>query len=233
MRKMKMFSKFAGMTAMAVSLLLSVSLSAMTDKHDPEGHVLVREWKKYSDAVSKDLPQSRADILEDIMDKAESRRLTWDFYDAVRKYYGTVRSYDWKKAQTLDEVLKERVLEYGSPVLVWNFAEVWPLYTDRAEVTDIAAMKELLQERNCPFYGQDRYIGNGRIPEYIAGNIGNDYEYLLWSALMYGYYSEPLSVGEGSAAFDTAADILEKHLLKRCDKKHFHQDKFLQKQSLF
>ena len=212
MRKMKMFSKFAGMTAMAVSLLLSVSLSAMTDKHDPEGHVLVREWKKYSDAVSKDLPQSRADILEDIMDKAESRRLTWDFYDAVRKYYGTVRSYDWKKAQTLDEVLKERVLEYGSPVLVWNFAEVWPLYTDRAEVTDIAAMKELLQERNCPFYGQDRYIGNGRIPEYIAGNIGNDYEYLLWSALMYGYYSEPLSAGEGSAAFDTAADILEKHL---------------------
>ena len=29
---------------------------------------------------------------------------------------------------------------------------------------------------------------------------------------MYGYYSEPLSAGEGSAAFDTAADILEKHL---------------------
>ena len=163
--------------------------------------------------MEKDLPQTGAELLEDIMDKAESRRLAWDFYDAVRKYYGTVSAFDWKRARTLDEVLKERVEDYGSAVVTWNFADVWPLYTDRADVRDIAAMKEMRKERNPRFYGQDRYIGNGRIPDVIVGNIGNDYEYLLWSAFMYAYYSVPvLAESDSSGTFDAAADILEKYL---------------------
>ena len=206
----------ASLAALLFSFQICAGASAGRDGGDDEGHVLKREWRKYDEAAENDLPQTASKTLEDIMDKAESRRLAWDFYDAVRKYYGTVSAFDWKQARTLDEVLKERVEKFGSAVVTWNFADVWPLYTDRADIKDIAAMKELQKERNPQFYGQDRYIGNGRIPEVIAGNIGNDYEYLLWSAFMHGYYSEPvLAEKDSSGTFDVAADILEKYLGSR------------------
>ena len=162
--------------ATAVFLLAAAGLSARGLKTDADGHVLVREWKEYSETVRKDLPQSRAEVLEEIMDKAEDRRLTWDFYDAIRKYYGTVASYDWKKAGAAVETLKERIAGYGSPVMIWNFADVWPFYTDREDIGSIAAMKELQREKNSRFYSADRFIGNGRVPDEIVGNIGNDYE---------------------------------------------------------
>ena len=206
----------ASLAALLFAFQICAGASAGMDGGDDEGHVLKREWRKYDEAVEKDLPQTASKTLEDIMAKAESRRLAWDFCDAVRKYYGTVSAFDWKQARTLDEVLKERVEKFGSAVVTWNFADVWPLYTDRADIKDIAAMKELQKERNPQFYGQDRYIGNGRIPEVIAGNIGNDYEYLLWSAFMYGYYSKPvLAEKDSSGTFDAAADILEKYLGSR------------------
>ena len=199
--------------ATAVFLLAAAGLSARGLKTDADGHVLVREWKEYSEAVRKDLPQSGAEVLEEIMDKAEDRRLTWDFYDAIRKYYGTVASYDWKKAGAAVETLKERIAGYGSPVMIWNFAEVWPFYTDREDIGSIAAMKELQREKNSCFYSADRFIGNGRVPDEIVGNIGNDYEYLLWSALMYGYGRKPGGAGKDSAdVFTAAADVLESHL---------------------
>ena len=208
------FSASAAFLAVLLSFSpICAGASAGTDGSSGRDRTLEKEWKKYEETVEKDLPQTGAELLEDIMDKAESRRLAWDFYDAVRKYYGTVSAFDWKRARTLDEVLKERVEDYGSAVVTWNFADVWPLYTDRADVRDIAAMKELRKERNPRFYGQDRYIGNGRIPDVIVGNIGNDYEYLLWSAFMYGYYSVPvLAESDSSGTFDAAADILEKYL---------------------
>lgn len=199
--------------ATAVFLLAAAGLSARGLKTDADGHVLVREWKEYSEAVRKDLPQSGAEVLEEIMDKAEDRRLTWDFYDAIRKYYGTVASYDWKKAGAAVETLKERITGYGSPVMIWNFADVWPFYTDREDIGSIAAMKELQREKNSRFYSADRFIGNGRVPDEIVGNIGNDYEYLLWSALMYGYGRKPGGAGKDSAdVFTAAADVLESHL---------------------
>ena len=210
-------SRFSASAAFLAVLLsfspICAGASAGTDGSRDRGRTLEKEWEKYEETVEKDLPQTGAELLEDIMDKAESRRLAWDFYDAVRKYYGTVSAFDWKRARTLDEVLKERVEDYGSAVVTWNFADVWPLYTDRADVRDIAAMKELRKERNPRFYGQDRYIGNGRIPDVIVGNIGNDYEYLLWSAFMYGYYSgSVLAEKDSSGTFDAAAGILEKYL---------------------
>lgn len=184
--------------------------SAKRQIPDDDGHVLAREWKEYREALEKDLPQSQAEILEKIMDKAESRRYSWDFYDAVRKYHSAARSRDWKSAGTLAEDLKSRVETFGSPVVSWNFAEVWPLYTDRADIRDISEMKELRNENNAGFYRQDRYIGNGRIPEAVMENISNDYEYLLWSAFMYGYYSAPYGSGRDTL-FTVPAGILKEY----------------------
>ena len=199
---------FMAMTA-AILLSSAAAVSAKTVKRDADGHVLVKDWKEYAEAVEKDLPQSQEKILARIIGKAEDRRLPWDFYDAVRRYPGAVRSYNWKNVQDTIAMLESRVTGFGSPVVTWNLAEVWPLNMERPDIDDIAASEELRREKNDQFYTQDRFAGNGRIPEVIVGNIGSDYEYLLWSAFMRNSYSVPYTGRDSSGTGIRAAALLE------------------------
>ena len=206
----RLISVIAVTAAVIVSGLSGVS--AAYAKTDDCGHVLVREWKDYYEAVEKDLPQTRADVLEKIIGKAEKRRLSWDFYDAVRKYRDAVRSFDWKRYNAETDTLRARIAEYGDPVVIWNFSDVYPRLAEVPDMEDIAAMTFLKSRRSDSFYKDDRFFREGLLPEAIAGNISCDYEYLLWSALMRWYiYSPVRSESGGQDNFDIACNALAEY----------------------
>ncbi len=177
------------LTIAAIFFITAVTVSAKPAKRDSDGHVLVKEWTEYCEAAAEDLPRTRENILGKILDKAESERLDWDFYDAACKYYDAIRSYDWKKASGTYDALQKRITDYGSPVMLWNAGHNFPYFIDIneygiRELTSGAAGERLRQERNDPFYLQDRFLKSGSLPSVIVANLRNDYEYLLWSALM-------------------------------------------------
>ncbi len=192
-KKMKNFSKLAAVAAMA--LTVAAGASAKGDKRDDAGHVLTEDWKEYCKAEAEDLPQTQEKILSDIIRKAETRKLDWDFYDAAGKYCLAARSYDWKKASVISEDLKKRITEYGSPVVLWNAGNNAPFYLDIPDIRELAADKEkLIQEKNDQFYSADRFLrsNSGRLPSVIVEEMENDYEYLLWSAFMRGCMYSPV-----------------------------------------
>ena len=206
----RLISVIAVTAAVIVSGLSGVS--AAYAKTDDCGHVLVREWKDYYEAVEKDLPQTRADVLEKIIGKAEKRRLSWDFYDAVRKYRDAVRSFDWKRYNAETDTLRARIAEYGDPVVIWNFSDVYPRLAEVPDMEDIAAMTFLKSRRSDSFYKDDRFFREGLLPEAIAGNISCDYEYLLWSALMRWYIYSPVRPESGGQDnFDIACNALAEY----------------------
>lgn len=166
--------------------LTMASLVAEAGKRDRDGHVLMSEWKNYYEAVEKDLPQTQEKVLKKLVEKSADRHLPWDFYDAVRKYCSAVRSYDWKRYGTVTDSLKTVVADYGYPVVLWNLSD-YPLYEEIPDPAGQEIRKDLLRNRNDQFYGNDRFITGGNLPEAIQNNIGNDYEYLLWSMLMRGH----------------------------------------------
>ena len=119
---------------------------------DADGHVLVAEWKKYGEAVQKDLPVTQEKILADILDKAEKRRLSWDFYDAAGKYAGVVRSRDWKRYGDVVDSLKQRITGYADPVVTWNFSDRYPFFLEAPAVSGTVSMKGLTEKVHSVFY---------------------------------------------------------------------------------
>ena len=188
----KSFPAIAGSMAVLVSLLMTVQGAyAGTVKTDDDGHVLIKDWKEYGEAVEKDLPQTQADVLERIMGKSERKGLSWDFYDAVRKYRDAVRAFDWKRFNAETGTLEKRIADYGDLVVTWNFSDTYPRLAEIPAVEEIAGETGLKDRHNSRFYTEDRYIRDSRLPEGIAAGISNDYEYLLWSALMRWYLYAP------------------------------------------
>ncbi len=213
----KSFPAIAGSMAVLVSLLMTVQGAyAGTVKTDDDGHVLIKDWKEYGEAVEKDLPQTQADVLERIIGKSERKGLSWDFYDAVRKYRDAVRAFDWKRFNAETGTLGKRIADYGDLVVTWNFSDTYPRLAEIPAVEEIAGETGLKDRHNSRFYTEDRYIRDSRLPEGIAAGISNDYEYLLWSALMRWYlYAPSRSAGTDSGNFDLAAGTLSSYYTGR------------------
>ena len=88
-------------------------------KTDGEGHVLVKEWAAQRSFEEKDLPQSRAEVLENIISTASERRLDWDFYDAWCRYYDVRVSRSWKERENVEKEFSQAVEAYGAPIVTY------------------------------------------------------------------------------------------------------------------
>ncbi len=207
-------------TIMAITLLASACALAKSEKRDDAGHVLINDWKEYYKAESADLPQTQEKILAGLLKKAETRKLDWDFYDAAGKYCTAVSSYDWKKASEVLKDLKKRIMDYGSPVVLWNAGYNPPFYLDIPDISELAADKKLIHKKNDQFYRNDRFLQNnflkgssGTLPEAILESIENDYEYLLWSAFMRGkeYSSDPDEKSDSLRSLPFATKTLKEY----------------------
>ncbi len=207
-------------TMTAAVFLAASGMSAKDVRRDNDGHVLVKEWKDYREALKDDRPQSQEKILGKLIDKAEASRLSWDFYDASRKYYYAVRSYDWKKAGDVAEALKKRVEDYDSPVVSWNLAYYGLWSVEAPSIEDILGDGRLRHEKNSQFYSRDRYLSGGHIafPEAVLESLSNDKEYLMWSFFM---FSSANAASDVSGKFDTAADALEEYYSGRYPEEAF------------
>lgn len=211
-------SVIAGIMAVAAAVIFTAAdVSARNVKRDASGHILVSEWKKLDDAVKKDLPETQKEILEDIIGKSVRRGLSWDFYSAANAYYCQVRLSDWKKAEAAAEMIAGKADELGDIVVTWNLAKERFPGIDMPSFREVAASgAELSGRETDQFYKemQDRWTGSRQIPEFIAGSIGNDYEYMLWEMLGTALVMDPadgMEPADSSVTFAEAERLLEEY----------------------
>lgn len=197
------------LTFAAVLFCMACNVFAKGDRRDDEGHLLVMEWKEYREAEEKDLPRTQEKVLKDIIDKAGNRRLSWDFYDAVKKYRDVVRSRDWKRYQAVTDSLRTAVAGYGYPVVTWNLSDSYPVFVEAPGIREISENEELKSSRNDQFYRNDRFIRGGGLPEMIVSGIGNDYEYLIWSMFMRSTVYRPVGDRDSLWNFKAVSGMLE------------------------
>lgn len=143
-------------------------------------------WKKYSRAADSDRPKEAIGILGEIMEESVSGHRAWDFYEAGRKYVGTVRSVNWKDRERAVETVMGLAEKLDEPIAGFMLASLYDreqLSGNRLREFISGSSESLKNSRNSLFY-------EGALPScpgYIAGGIRNDYEFVLWSLLMEKY----------------------------------------------
>lgn len=150
------------------------------DKTDGEGHVLVKEWAAQRSFEEKDLPQSRAEVLESIISKASERRLDWDFYDAWCRYYDVRISRSWKERENVEKEFSQAVEAYGAPIVTYCH-NVSRGRMNASEAMDFLRRNAvaLKSSRSEAFY-RNRGNVHGMLSGQLYKYIRNDYEYILW-----------------------------------------------------
>lgn len=150
------------------------------DKTDGEGHVLVKEWAAQRSFEEKDLPQSRAEVLESIISKASERRLDWDFYDAWCRYYDVRISRSWKERENVEKEFSQAVEAYGAPIVTYCH-KVSRGRMNASEAMDFLRRNAvaLKSSRSEAFY-RNRGNVHGMLSGQLYKYIRNDYEYILW-----------------------------------------------------
>ena len=202
------------MAVLAAATFAAGDACAKDGRRDASGHVLVSEWKRWEDAVKKDLPDSQREILEDILEKSEKRDLPWDFYSAAKACYYGVRLSNWKEAGATAGMIARKTGEYGNLVVTWNLAsDRFPEVELPAISAILSARESLLGKKTDQFYQnvQDGWPGSRDIPESIVGRFGNDYEYMLWEVLGRALYLDPAAGSEpadSSITFAAAKKLL-------------------------
>ena len=155
-----------------------------TDSVKDDPLVLKSLWTKYEKAVSSDLPVRAADILQDIISESEKKHLSWDFYHAWDLYVTNRESRNWKESEKYRKMMSEGISEYGDPFLVFfHDAGKWTVGADSLWSYVYSRKESLLSSRNGGFYGRRGRIFNQYVPDALAENITDDYEYSLWVLL--------------------------------------------------
>ena len=174
----------------AATLVSVFNITASATQAD-DGRVLTELWKKYEQAYKADKPQQEADILRQIKQEAQSRRLPVDFYDAATLYVSAVSRRDWKQRDALNRALEQEVQAFGHPMLTFRWMKEWK-YASTDQLWDyVQAHREGFNGSTKAFWdGLDSHLG-GALPQFLA----NDYEYVLWR-LIQGRSSQKL---EGDA----------------------------------
>ena len=167
-------------------LALAGSAAAFAQSMSNNGHQLTQLWASYDQARKDDLPQKEAEILSQIKQEAQARRLAVDFYDAATQYVGVVQRRDWKQRESALKTLGEEVKAFDEPIVTVLWLSD---YQNAATDYQWAYVKDNLdrfQGRNSAFY---RNIGS-----YLGGNLApfiqNDKEYVLWRLLQRRSYSD-------------------------------------------
>ncbi len=163
------------------------------NKTDSDGHVLVSLWSDYEKAAAKDLPQKQAEILEEIIAGARTKRLSWDFYDAWTKYRQVRINRNWKDSDEVKENMETAILKYDDPIVSFRYYRSYGRKSS-AEMLEYVQSEasRLKAQKNDAFYrkGSCSSEMGGELPSYLE----NDYEFALWETGSYGllkeYYGE-------------------------------------------
>ncbi len=146
-----------------------------TQKPDGQGHILGSLWKEYYDAQKADKPLKMAAALEKIRKEASSKRLHWDFYDAVSRKMQAELSRNWKLRDSLQKQLSADVEAYGEPIVTYSHRKD----NGAGDLLDyvLSTGSRLQAGRNPQFYSR---IG-GQMNGLLTDCVKDDYEYALWS----------------------------------------------------
>ena len=159
---------------------MSISLFA----HAGEGHALKSLWKQYDEAHAADRPQKEVEILQQIREEAQKKRLHLDFFDAGEKYVEAVERRNWKERSKAHDTWAAWVKEYDEPIVTYAWMKEENRYGREAYVL----------ERLSDFKGVHRAFHDGT--ETLMGGALNDFirddrEYVLWDLLSDKYsYSD-------------------------------------------
>lgn len=173
---------------LAVAVICAAAITSQafmkTDKNqtkDAEGHVLTSQWKAYNAARKADQPKKMAETLESIKKEAKARRYHWDFYDAAVKKVEAETMRNWKLRQELQDKLFAEIEEYGEPIVSYAYRR----NTGGGGLTDYVLTNRARLEagKNTPFYTMTL----GQMNNLLNSFIKNDYEYALWSELLYSW----------------------------------------------
>lgn len=191
-----MFFRIAAFTAalsaaavLAISAPLDSAAAERSGKTDDRGHVLVSGWKEYGKMKEADLPDKEAAALQKIISTAGRKHLPWDFYDAWREYRDVVVSRDWKQRASVDSAMAESVRRFDEPVVTYNHMLCRRPVAGPDTMAAFARKnsRRLQSARNPMFYGSGNTVYSNyisKLPSSVRENIANDYEYVLWSAVL-------------------------------------------------
>ncbi len=161
-----------------IALILTVCVACAFWAASPatdSGHELKSLWNRYDKACENDLPEKACQILGDIRKQAKSRRLVYDYYDAVNLYPSVASSRNWKLRDSLERVKEQELREFDEPVL---------LYVAGLIPSDGDEMAEFLDRYGKRLEnGSHKIFWSSRPADYkglaLAGFYRNDREYLL------------------------------------------------------
>ncbi len=175
-------------------------------KTDSLGHVLVSLWKDYQKAKDADLPQNQTGILEQIMQKAKSEKLYWDYSCASIEWYDVVIHRNWKLQDSCKTRIMSEIAEMDCPILTYTIKKRFSDFSDDVDfVSEIQTRAgELRKSENRGFYSALK----GHAPQFIIDGMSNDYEYLLW---VIGIYGDRVP----DPAIKIAAELLNKELNRK------------------
>ncbi|MCQ2134400.1 MAG: MG2 domain-containing protein [Bacteroidales bacterium] len=146
---------------------------------DQRGHVLVKDWEKFSEAQAKDRPQLQEEILSGIIAQAKAKHLAWDFYDAWDQYRSVKVRRNWKESDPVLKAFGEDVEAFGDPLVTFLFQRNFR-GVNRGQGLEYAKANSaaLKAQKNDVFYRNSSisHEMGGQLPSYIS----NDYEFALW-----------------------------------------------------
>lgn len=159
-----------------MGILAAIAPSARADS---QGHVLDGLWKQYESARKSDLPVKQQEILRKIKDQASKERLSWDFYDAVKKLESVGGQINWKDRDSLRKLVGKEIATYNEPVVTFFYNSSYS--DDLGQEFLKANEKALKASRNPEFHKRDWTIDGKPYKNVLLENFKNDYDYVVWN----------------------------------------------------
>lgn len=167
-------------------LALTLCLGAQAQRKD--GRQLVNLWNDYDKLEYKDLPKDQLKILEKIRKEAYSKRLSWDYYEAVRLEAMLQVGSNWKLRDNMDRKRIKNLEAYGEPILiVYDSFRSNTLSRDTIPLSYIEEHASKLKEgHNISIYSQIRPFSQFfPFANSLAPLFRNDYDFVQWCIAEY------------------------------------------------
>lgn len=169
-------------------------------------NMFIKEWEKYEESVSADLPRKSLEILAEIRDKAFKKNKMQDFYEAGMKYAFLKSKLGMSDAGKEFDMLHLKIKSTGVPILEFLFKY------ERGDMSDILDFiseheTELKKQKHTFFYEKDEFLKrhlNGNLWKFLA----NDYEFVLWKTENFSGLKKEIS-----ESADMDAEINDKNLI--------------------
>ena len=173
------------MKKLVISLLCLLAVAGMAGNAATamnEHYTLKNLWAEYEKAEKADKPQQMASILENIKQEASQRRLSFDFYEAGRKYVSARSRVNWKLREKDESDFAREVGLFGDPIVTYAWKRDFG-GSSSDELWEYVRGEKFSGRKNAGFYSSVGYMG-GALRDFIR----DDEEYVLWDLLGRRYF---------------------------------------------